>query len=195
MKYNPGIHNRKSIRLKGYDYSQDGAYFVTICVQNKECLFGEIVDGEMYLNEIGKIIQKQWKQLPKRFSNIKLDEFIIMPNHFHGIVVIENKTIKTGQPQGIAPTCFKFQNARVPLVGTHSQNIHSIGNVIGAFKSLTTNEYICRVKLKKIQPFAGRIWQRNYYEHIITNEKSWEKIKNYIIQNPERWKYNEFFMK
>lgn len=193
MTYNPNIHHRRSIRLKEYDYSQNGAYFVTICVQNRECLFGEIVDGEMVLNDAGEIIKTEWEKLPQQFSNIELDVFAVMPNHFHGIVMIQNENnvgvplvgtqndgqpqLQTGQPQGIAPT-----------------GKNTIGDIIGAFKSLTTNEYIHGVKTKKFPPFEKRIWQRNYHEHIIRNEKSLETIQNYIINNPVKWQDDKFFV-
>jgi hypothetical protein len=123
MSYNPEIHKRKSIRLKGYDYAQAGLYFITICVQNRECLFGHIENDEMILNDAGKMVQHEWEILPERFQNMELHEFVVMPNHFHGIleivvgatlVVAPNKTInpqqsgqppqQSGQPQGVAPT-------------------------------------------------------------------------------------------
>ena len=198
MKYNPHIH-RRSIRLKGYDYSRNGAYFVTICVQNRECLFGEIKNWEMILNDLGKMITKYWREIPKKYPNVILDAFVIMPNHMHGILIIDNgvrvplvgtQMVDTqnngqsssgqpssGQPQGIAPTGKK-----------------SIGNIIGAFKSLTTNEYICGVKNGKFPPFKKRIWQRNYYEHIIRNEQSLERIQHYIIHNPQKWQDDKFFV-
>lgn len=189
MKYNPTIHHRRSIRLKGYDYSQNGAYFVTICTQNRECLFGKIMDGKMVLNDAGKIIQTEWEKLPQQFQNIELDVFVVMPNHFHGIVVIQNENdvdvggplVGTqngnGQPQGIAPTDKK-----------------TIGDIIGAFKSLTTNEYIRGVKNGKFPPFEKQIWQRNYHEHIIRNEQSLDKIREYIMYNPQKWQNDVFFI-
>ena len=88
MIYNPDIHHRRSIRLKGYDYSQIGAYFITICTQNRECLFGEIVDGAMVLNLVGEIIQEQWCTIPQRYAQVKSDEFVVMPNHIHGIITV-----------------------------------------------------------------------------------------------------------
>ena len=97
MKYDPQKHHRRSIRLKGYDYSQGGAYYVTIVAQNRACLFGEVVDGEMQLNEAGKMLQAEWEALPQRFPNIELDEFIVMPNHFHGVVVVVEKKNTEGR--------------------------------------------------------------------------------------------------
>ena len=189
MKYNPEIHHRRSIRLKGYDYSKEGAYFITICTQNRECLFGKVTNGEMILNEAGEMIKKWWLELQNKFINFELDKFVIMPNHFHGIIVIQNKnppvgaplvgaqSSSQGQPQGHAPTAGK-----------------NVGQFIGAFKSLTTNEYIRGVKSGKYPPFEKRIWQRNYHEHIIRNEKSYEKIYNYIKHNPEKWEDDKFYV-
>ena len=119
--YNPKIHNRRSIRLKGYDYSKAGLYFITICVQDREHLFGEVIDGEMVLNDAGKMARTEWLKLPERFKNIKLHEFVVMPNHFHGIIVIHHDVTAPvgagpracpkqgqprgdGQPRGVAPT-------------------------------------------------------------------------------------------
>ena len=114
------------------------------------------------------MIEKYWREIPEHYPNVILDVFVIMPNHIHGILIIDN--------------------VRVPLVGTQT-----VGNIIGAFKSLTTNEYICGVKNGKFPPFEKRIWQRNYYEHIIRNEQSLEKIQNYIIHNPQKWQDDKFF--
>ncbi|MFN8437437.1 MAG: transposase [Cytophagales bacterium] len=190
MKYNPEIHKRRSIRLKGYDYSQAGLYFITICVQDRECLFGNIENGEMILNDAGKMIETEWLNLNNRFSNIELHEFIVMPNHFHEILEIVGATLvvaqndvntqnknnenEKGQPQGIAPT-------------------KTVGDMMDAFKSISTVEYIRGVKNLGWKPFDGRIWQRNYYEHIIRNEQSYQTISNYIINNPAKWQEDKFY--
>jgi len=189
MNYNPTKHHRRSIRLNGYDYSQAGLYFITICVQGRCYLFGEIVDGEMILNDAGRMVEKEWLELPKRFSNIHLYEYVVMPNHFHAIVEIVGATLvvalsKTfvpngelvqpalfGQPQGIALTT----------------KPKTIGEMVGAFKSIATVEYIRGVTQMGWQPFPGKLWHRNYYEHIIRNEKSLIKITEYIINNPLNW--------
>ncbi|MBP6447981.1 MAG: hypothetical protein KA341_14345 [Saprospiraceae bacterium] len=201
MKYNPEIHKRKSIRLKGYDYSQAGLYFITICVQNRECLFGNIENGEMILNDAGKIIDTEWLNLKNRFPNIEFHEYIAMPNHFHGILEIVGATLvvaqneinvvaqndgiannvlsdnqhEKGQPQGIAPTA------------------KTIGDMMDAFKSITTVEYIRGVKNLGWKPFDGKLWQRNYYEHIIRNEQSYQTISNYILNNPAKWQEDKFY--
>ncbi len=153
---NAGLPLRKSMRLKEYDYSQAGLYFITICAQNQLCLFGEIENEEMKTNDAGMMIERQWQELPRRFDNINLREFVVMPNHFHGILeFVEVPLVGTqnvehspeiGQPQGIAPT---------------------VGDVVGTFKSLSTNDYIQGVKNKNWKRFNKKLWQRNFYDHII----------------------------
>src|SRR3989338_4418844 len=151
---------RKRLRLPDYDYSSEGAYFVTICTQNRQCLFSNITDGEIRLNEAGKMNQTRWQQLPQRFDNILLDEFIIMPNHVHGIIKIAEAGTRP------APT---------------------LGAVIGVFKSITTHDYILNVQHHNWPPFPGKLWQRNYYEHIIRNESELNRIRQYILDNPINW--------
>ena len=190
MTYNPAKHHRRSIRLKGYDYSQSGLYFITICCQNKACIFGYIENGIMILNHAGQMIENEWLRLPQRFQNIQLHEFIVMPNHFHAILeivgsppmadknitnsvgstlVVDLNNIDRGQPQGIATT------------------EKTVGGIVGAFKSITTVEYISGVKKNDWQVIDKRLWQRNYHEHIIRNEQSYINISNYIINNPAHW--------
>jgi REP element-mobilizing transposase RayT len=191
-KYNPkmgkdqrkGLPQRRSIRLKGYDYSQAGLYFITICCQDRICLFGDVVKGEIILNEAGKMVETEWLNLPDRFKNIELHESVIMPNHFHGILKIVGVTLvvarnvgiaenQIGQPQGIAPT-------------------KTIGDMMDAYKSITTVNYIRGVKTLNWQPFNGKLWQRNYWEHIIRNEQSYQRISEYIINNPKEWSDDKF---
>ena len=169
-------HHRRSIRLQGYDYSQSGAYFVTIVAQNRECLFGEIVDGAMQLNNAGRMVATEWGALPERFTTIQLDEFVVMPNHIHGIIVSD--------PVG------------APLVGTQDQNAHvdaqspALDDMVGAYKSLTTVAFVYGVHTSGWPPFPGKLWQRNYYEHIIRNETALEHIRQYIADNPARWAFD-----
>ena len=180
-----GLPRRRSIRLKGYDYSQGGLYFITICTQNQLCFFGEIENGEMVLNNAGLMIEHQWQKLIVCFDKIKLHEFVVMPNHFHGIIEFvgvplvgtrdmgdtQNTKQQTGQPQGIAPT---------------------VGDVVGAFKSLSTNNYIQGVKNNNWKPFNKKLWQRNYYEHIIRDEESCYQISEYIQTNPLKWQDDKY---
>ena len=165
-KYNPNIHHRRSIRLKGYDYSQAGLYFITIVCQDRECLFGGIADGKMTLNDPGEMVEHQWLALKSRFHNIVLHEYVVMPNHFHGIL-----EIVVGATLVVAPT---------------------IGDMMDAFKSITTVEYIRGVRNCGWQPFNGKLWQRNYWEHIIRNEQSYHRISAYIINNPAKWNGDKF---
>ncbi|MBL1351727.1 MAG: transposase [Zetaproteobacteria bacterium] len=150
------LRQRKSIRLKDYDYSQAGLYFMTICTQNRLHLFGEIVNDNMVFNDAGNMIEKLWREIPNHFKNTRLHEYIIMPNHIHGIIEISS-TCKT------------------------------IGNIVGAFKSLTTNEYIKMVKQNILPSFDKRIWQHNYWEHIIRDEHEHTHIAQYMMDNPQTW--------
>ena len=168
MRYNPKIHHRRSIRLKGYDYSQSGLYFITICTQNRQCLFGKIQSGLIILNDAGRMVEMGYFELESRFPNIQYGEMVVMPNHFHCIIHIE------GQPRGISPTI-------------NSINTPTIGDIVGAFKSISTNEYIAGVKQLGWQRFNKKLWQRNYYEHIIRNEVGYLKISEYIKNNPLTW--------
>ena len=336
MKYNPAIHNRKSIRLKGYDYSRAGLYFITFCVHTSECLFGTIKNGEMILNDAGRMIRSEWKKLPQRFTNIELHEFVVMPNHFHGIAEIvtpvgaplvgaqdpgahndgnnnamhaddgtptnvraplvgaqnpgayndgnnnaihpddgtstnvraplvgaqntgayddgnnnamhaddgtptnvraplvgaqTTSTHDDGNNNAIHPDDGTSTNVRAPLVGAQNTGAYddgnnnamhagdgtpineraptrgaptnadaptdgaanTIGEMMGSFKSITTVEYIKGVNEFDWKPFAGKLWQRNFYEHIIRNETAYYKISDYIFNNPIRWKEDKFY--
>jgi REP element-mobilizing transposase RayT len=170
MPYDPNRHHRRSIRLKGYDYSQAGAYFITLCTQDRACLFGKVVNGEMRLNDAGRMVLAEWNRLPERFPQVVLDAFVVMPNHVHGILVITDP----------APTVGATVGATLVVAPT-------VGNIIGAFKSRVTVEYIRGVKTSGWPPFRGRLWQRNYYEHIIRNERALNAIRQYIMENPRRW--------
>ena len=289
MPYDPNRHHRRSIRLKGYDYSQAGAYFITICTQDRACLFGKVVNGEMRLNDAGRMVLAEWNMLPERFPHVVLDAFVVMPNHVHGIVVITNPatddtattaptivgtglvpvpnagtmgavpnagamgaapdagtmgTVPDAGAMGAVPdagtmgaapdagtmgaapdagTMGAVPNAgtmgAVPddgattrvaptaatIVGTGLVPVPNagattrvaptvgdivaptVGDIVGAFKSRVTVEYIRGVKTSGWPPFRGRLWQRNYYEHIIRNERALNAIRQYIIENPRRW--------
>ena len=177
---------RRSMRLNEYDYAQAGLYFVTICCQNWTCLFGEIMNGEMILNDAGMMIKKWYYELENKFPDIKCNEMVVMPNHLHAIFQIVGATLvvarndvntqkycqkqKNGQPQGIAPT---------------------VGNVVGAFKSITTVEYIHGVKNNGWRRFDGKLWQRNYWEHVVRNENEYQRIAQYILDNPAKWEMDQ----
>jgi putative transposase len=181
MKYNPQIHHRQSIRLKGYDYSQAGAYFITICTKNRLHHFGEVQNGEMILSEFGKIALEQWNELPNRFTHIELDAFVVMPNHIHGIIVIKDlKNIKS---------------VGAPLAGAHPQsNLQNppIGDIVGAYKSLCVHHSLKWIKSNDPQFHLGTLWQRNYWEHIVRHEVAMIKIQHYIWNNPAKWEKDCF---
>ena len=159
--------HRKSPRLSGYDYSQEGAYFVTVCVQDRLYLFGEVVDGNMRLNPAGQMIGKWWGELERKFPSMKNDEyFVVMPNHLHGIVFI------TSSPSPVV----QGGHAGPPLQ-----------RIVQWFKTMTTNNYIHGVKEHGWQPFKGNLWQRSFYEHVIRNDEALNRIREYIQTNPQRW--------
>jgi len=229
MTYNPQKHHRQSIRLKGYDYSQAGLYFITICCQDRACLFGEIVGANNYspknemdvspenemdmyhspkmeLNDAGKIASQCWLDIPKHFPNVILHEFIIMPNHIHGIVELvgaNNHSPENGMdvhhsPENIMDVSpdnemdvsngngAKINGAKnfSPLRSPSK----TIGSVVRGYKIGVTKWFRANINF---QP--PRIWQRNYYEHIIRNEQSYQTISNYIIDNPAKWNDDKFY--
>lgn len=198
-KFNPDIHHRKSIRLKGYDYSQNGLYFITICCQNRICRFGHIENKKMILNEYGEIAYNEWGKLAERFPNFELDVFQIMPNHMHGIIVLNNKNASVGsgftpdrtlqnqgkgQPQGIAPTNDK-------PIGIAPTNDRTVSDILGAYKSLVANG--CLEIFKSKNKTMGKLWQRDFYEHIIRNEQAYVRISEYIKNNPAKWAEDKFY--
>ncbi len=185
MCYYPEIHHRRSIHLKEYDYSLPGVYFITICTKNKECLLGEIIDREMKLNDIGKLVQNYWVEIPNHFSNVMLDKFVVMPNHVHGIIIIGD----VGATLAVAPSPAITQNQRAGA----SPAPTSLGQIVGAYKSLCVNHWLKYIKQNKIDGI-GKFWQRNYYEHIIRNENELNRIRHYIINNPMNWESDENFI-
>ena len=197
MPYDPTRHHRRSIRLKGYDYSQARAYFVTICTQDRACLFGKVVNGEMRLNDAGRMVLAEWNMLPERFPHVVLDAFVVMPNHVHGIVVITNPA--PDDTATTAPTIVGAGLVSAPNDGattrtttrTTTRVAPTVGDIVGAFKSRVTVEYIRGVKTSGWPPFRGRLWQRNYYEHIIRHERALNAIRQYIIENPRRWQMDQ----
>jgi putative transposase len=207
-KFDPKIHHRRSIRLKEYDYSQAGAYFITIVTWQRECLFGEIVNGEMILSSFGMIASQQWEKLPKRFKNIELGAYMIMPNHMHGIILISEGRGTAENPKDLdvkstrraltrdgdgrgtaenpknldaeltrrAPTREQFQK---PVRG-------SIPTIIRSYKSAVSY----RINLMR-RSDGLPVWQRNYYEHVIRNEKDLQNKTEYIQANPLLWEQDE----
>ena len=167
---NDPLPKRQSLRLKEYDYAQAGAYFITICAQGRKCLFGDIADDQMCLNDAGKMLAMLWSDIPNRFLFVEIDAFVVMPNHFHGIIVFPD-TAGVGSDE----------MTKVP----------PLGDVIAAFKSIATVEYGHGVKTKSWPRFQQRLWQRNYYDHVIRNVKDLDRIRRYIDENPARWAYDD----
>jgi len=220
MAYNPNIHHRRSIRLKGYDYSQAGAYFITICCKDRKCRFGKIVVGAsvMELNECGQIAYDEWLKLSERFSNFELDVFQIMPNHMHGIIVLndivgatlavaqnavvqnavaqnavaQNAVVQNAVAQNVPNGIIALNDVGATLAVAPTTTNATIGDIVGAYKSLVANGCLDIYKTKN--ETMGKLWQRNYYEHIIRNEQSYQTISDYIINNPAKWKDDKFFM-
>jgi REP element-mobilizing transposase RayT len=190
-KFDPQKHHRRSIRLKGYDYSSEGAYYVTIVAEGRVCLFGEIIDGEMHLNDYGKIVQKWWDEIPNHFPNVVLGVFIIMPNHVHGIIFI----LDDRKGEVLSPRDNPDNNIQDAIVddannlggGTPPLRKPTLGQIVAYFKYQSTKE------MNKIETENAitKFWQRNYYEHIIRNEKDLQQKTDYILNNPSRWDEND----
>jgi REP element-mobilizing transposase RayT len=212
-QYNPKIHHRRSRRLKEYDYSKSGLYFITLLCENRIHRFGQIKNGKMKLNEYGQIAFDEWIKLAKRFSKFKMNVFQIMPDHLHGIIELvgSNKvaslavapigmclgrwykndssaraTLVQGQPSRLPPTnkCEIDSSAKATLAVAQNQN-KSIADIVSAYKSLVFNA--CLVCYKSKNKIMGRLWHRNYYERVIRNKLAYTRISNYIINNPSKW--------
>jgi len=176
------IGHRKSPRLSGYDYSQDGAYFVTVCVQGRLYLFGKIVDGNMRLNLAGQMIGKWWRELERKFPSLKIDDYyVVMPNHFHGIVWVPEEEPCCRPNPIVSPA----NSPLPPAKGGHTDP--PLQRMVQWFKTMTTNNYIHGVKEYGWQPFKGILWQRSFYDHVIRDEASLNRIREYISTNPLRW--------
>jgi len=165
------LHHRQSIRLKKYDYAQSGAYFVTICTRNQECVFGDVSDGGIHLNEYGVVVGEEWLRTALLRDGVAMDAFVVMPNHLHGIIVINGRGTARRAPTG--------ERFGQPTVG-------SIPIIMRAFKSACTN------RINATRDARGTpLWQRNYYEHVIRDEDDLNRIRQYIYDNPARWAEDE----
>ncbi|HEX9911674.1 MAG TPA: transposase [candidate division Zixibacteria bacterium] len=171
MKHNLEKSRHNSIRLKDYDYSQNGAYFVTVCARNHESFFGNVFREEIVLNKYGKIVNQLWNELPNHFFNIESGWFMVMPNHIHGVIVINNEC-----RGGVTPPMGESAFGGSPL------QIPKLGQIIAYFKYQTTKI------INKIRSTPGlQLWQRNYYKHVVRNEDELNKIRYYIQTNPLKW--------
>lgn len=191
MKYDLKIHHRRSIRLKGYDYTQPGAYFVTFCSYHRDEIFGELINGEMVLNNAGKIAREEWFKTAELRSYVKLfeDEFVIMPNHVHGIIWIEEDSVGTRRRRVSVWDEERARQRRAPT-GTSTEKTESFGKpvkgsiptIIRAYKSAVT------YAVNALENQRGAVlWQKNYYEHIIRNDRELNNIRWYILKNPFNW--------
>ena len=228
-RYNPEIHHRKSIRLKGYNYAQEGLYFITLCIQDRENIFGTITDGVLTLNAIGTIALKEWLHTIEVRDNIKLHECIIMPNHIHGIIEIIKDKSNPGDNEGFkSPTQTIGAIVRGYKIATIKQIKEYIGKVEDSKGDIskgdtsngdTSNGEFSKGDISKgelqfaptnaptnaptvpttptilniIKNLDYKIWQRNYYERIIKDERAYQNISNYIITNPEKWYDDKFY--
>lgn len=175
-KYNPEKHHRRSIRLKGYDYTQPGSYFITICTWQRHCLFGEITHGQMQLNRYGRIVQKHWQNLIRHHQYMELGEFVIMPNHIHGILILKGVS-EERKSLDIESTLIKLEK---------SPKKHGIPEIIRGFKTFSARQ------INTVRDTLGvPVWQRNYYEHIIRNQQAYDKIYQYIKDNPVLWEVDQ----
>jgi putative transposase len=167
MQFQPQRRHRRSIRLQEYDYTKAGAYFLTVCTYNRECLFGNVMDGEMHLNQWGDVVRNEWFRTSVLKPYVQLDALIVMPNHIHGVIWIRG--------EGTA--------RRAPTIGRFGASIAgSLATIVGAFKSACTR----RVNEIRNTPNLP-VWQRNYFEHVIRDEAQLRRIREYIACNPLRW--------
>lgn len=152
--------DRRSIRLKGYDYSQAGAYFVTVCAHNRECLFGDVLDGHMRLNDAGQSVQAAWDALPHYYPHVALDAGVVMPNHVHGIIILVGAGLKP------APTGIR----------------HGLSEIVRALKTFSSR------RINELRGTSGAtVWQRNYFERVIRNDNEMHHLREYIVNNPAQW--------
>lgn len=189
-KYNPAKHHRRSIRLQGYDYSREGLYFITLCVHNRECLFGEISNGEMILNEYGCIANNCWKEIPDHYPSAVLHAHVIIPNHIHGVIELVGAQNSVGTQdfesnggvQNIVVVQHFGPRQRNELQRHQYQKIipRSIGSIIRGYKIGVTKWFRNNTDIHTV-------WQRNYYEHIIRDETAYNNIIHYIENNPLNW--------
>ncbi len=172
-----------STRLQNWNYGWNATYFLTICTKNRECNFGKIIDHEMQLSEIGRLANKYWTEIPKHFPFVKLDTFMFMPNHVHGIIIIDKPN--------------KGRIVETPNLGVSTDNFVKNGGKNDKWESgnlgVIINQYkrICTINARKIN--SDFAWQSRYYDHIIRNESSFHRIKNYIMENPKNWNKDKFF--
>ena len=190
MECDPNKHHRpfgntqgrRSIRLKGWDYSRPGAYFVTVCTQNRKCLFGEIKNDEMELNGLGQVVWDRWNRIPYHFKHVQLDVFQIMLNHIHGILFIVDVGAKHSEIHNREVGKNQIRNASPLRNRPHGTQPGSLSAIMQNFLSVSIRN-ISQIR----QTLGDKVWQRNYYDHIIRNENGLNQIRDYITGNPSKW--------
>ena len=192
--------DRKSNRLQGYDYSRNALYFVTSCVHDRVCCLGEIKDGQMFPNEYGKIAEQQWQWVEQQYSYIILHSFVVMPNHIHGIIEIDDRmAVGTGRDLSNEIDERNIRTGRDLSVREESIKIKSLSELMGAYKTTTSKQIHLleedRLALdrNRSRPVPTFKWQRSFHDHIIRNEGSYLRISNYILNNPSNWKEDKFY--
>ncbi|PIQ23645.1 hypothetical protein COW36_07870 [bacterium (Candidatus Blackallbacteria) CG17_big_fil_post_rev_8_21_14_2_50_48_46] len=180
-QYNPEKHNRQSIRLKEYDYTRPGSYFITICTQNRKRLFGDIMNGVMLLNPLGQRVHQYWGEIPNHFPHATLDEYVVMPNHVHGIIAID-----AGDGGNRVTYATVGANNYSPLPPQPRGTSNTIGSIVRGFKIGVT-------KWAHQNTDIQTVWQRNYYDHIIRDERALHRIRQYIKNNPMKWESDDLF--
>ena len=173
MDYDLALPQRRSLRLQGYDYAKAGAYFVTVVTEGRLCLFGEVAGGEVRLNEAGRLVADTWRWLETRYPFVVLDEYVVMPNHFHGLLALTEEGEGAGDSR-IAPT------------GEAGAGRKDLGGLIGAFKTVAAK----RVNVARGAP-GRRLWQRNFYERVVRSEEDMDRIRAYIRDNPLGWELDD----
>ncbi|MEP2447007.1 MAG: transposase [Balneola sp.] len=181
------LPNRRSMRLQGYDYSSPGFYFITICTNQKECLFGDVINGEMHMNECGVVAHNEWFKTELIRDNVRLDEFVVMPNHVHGIIEIIDKNPIVGANRD-SPLRNKIGINNSFYKSKFESPSNNIGAIIRGYKSSVTKQ----INLIRKTP-GTKILQRGYYDHIIRNEESLFYIREYIKNNPKNWNKDRFY--
>jgi len=185
MPYDKNIHHRRTIRLHDYDYSGDGMYFITICTQDKKCIFGRIKDGEMILNDWGRIVDECLSDIPKHYPNASVDEYIVMPNHIHFMLIINKNSNDVGA-QYFAPN---------QIAGVARDGVENIRPLRPVCKSGVLGSIIRGFKIGVTKKIGRPVLQRNYYEHIIRDADDYEQIRNYINGNPQTWDADKLYQK
>jgi putative transposase len=180
IKKNPEQSGRRSIRLKGYNYSQVGGYYVTIVTRGREWVLGEVSGGEIHISPLGQIVDECWRSIPEHFPNVSVDAFVVMPNHVHGIIFIHETEFTRRGTIYRAPTA----NTISQLEKFGTPRVGSLATIIRTFKAAITRR-------AGLELNSGNIWQRNYYEHILRDEADYERVAGYILDNPANWEQDE----